>query len=172
MAQTDVSSTTSTTTPAALARQLFGYLNARDLDGVAKHWHDDLLEDFIVLGPLHGVAAVRSFFEELFAAFPDFHIEIETLLGDDTTAFIAWRAKGAFTGSPFQGIDANGATIELRGVDRMEFANDKLVRNTVYYDGAGFMRSVGLLPAQSSGAENAMKLAFNAVTRVKKRIGA
>jgi steroid delta-isomerase-like uncharacterized protein len=171
MPQADVTSTSSTTTPAELARTLIGYLNDRDLDSAEKHWHDDVVEDFVVLGPFRGRAAARGFFEELFAAFPDFHLDVETAIGDDTTAFIAWRATATFTGSTFQGITANGARMDMRGVDRMEFQGDKLVRNTIYYDGAGFMRAVGLLPAQSSGAENAMKVAFNAVTAVKQRIG-
>ena len=40
--------------------------------------------------------------------------------------------------------------------------------NTAYYDGASFARQVGMLPAEGSGAERAMKGAFNAVTKMRR----
>lgn len=157
--------------PEALARALIDLLNARDLDGAEKHWHDDLIENFLVLRVYRGKRETRGFFEELFAAFPDFQIVVETVIGNDTTAFIAWRATGTFTGGAFQGVNANGARIEVQGVDRMEFSDGKLKQNTVYYDGAGFARAIGMLPPMESAAENAMKGAFNALNAVKRKLG-
>lgn len=170
MAQTEPAAMASTD-PADLARELIRLLNARDLDAAERHWHEELLEDFVVLRAYRGKTAARGFFEGLFAAFPDFELTIETCVGDDRTAFIAWRAHATFTGAAFEGLAANGARLDLRGVDRMEFADGLLVKNTVYYDGATFARQVGLLPAAESAAEGAMKRAFNAVTAVKKRVG-
>ena len=43
--------------------------------------------------------------------------------------------------------------------------------NTAYYDGASFARQVGMLPSEGSGAERAMKGAFNAVTKMRRRVG-
>lgn len=171
MSQAEVTSPSpSSQQPATLARELIDMLNARALDAIEERWHDDLYEDFIVLRAFRGKRAVRGFFEGLFAAFPDFHLEVETCIGDDTTAFIAWRATATFTGGPFEGIQANGASLDIRGVDRMEFEDGKLVRNTVYYDGMGFAREIGMFPAADSGAEKAMKTAFNAMTAAKKRL--
>lgn len=59
----------------------------------------------------------------------------------------------------------------MRGVDCMEFEGGLLRHNVIYYDGAGFAREVGLLPAQGSGAEKAMTGAFNALTRARKALG-
>ena len=42
--------------------------------------------------------------------------------------------------------------------------------NTAYYDGMEFAREIGLLPAQDSGAERAMKGAVNAVTKARRAL--
>jgi len=157
--------------PAEIARLLVERLTAHDLDGMAELQHDDVVEDFIPVGAFRGKPAVREYFAELLAAFPDFHMEIERLSGDDRSATLQWRVSGTFTGSSFQGVAANGKHIELRGVDCMEFEDGLLRNNTIYYDGAAFARAVGLLPAQRSGAERALFGAFNAVTAVRKQIG-
>jgi hypothetical protein len=49
--------------------------------------------------------------------------------------------------------------------------NDKVVTNTVYYDGAEYGRQIGMLPARDSAADRAMTAAFNGATRLKKRLG-
>ena len=82
-----------------------------------------------------------------------------------------WRATGTFTGAPFQGIEPTGRRIELRGTDCLEIDDDgKITRNTAAYDGAAFARGIGMLPPENSGAEKAMRGAFNAVTKLRKAV--
>ncbi|RLB58049.1 MAG: hypothetical protein DRI90_17215 [Deltaproteobacteria bacterium] len=164
-------STTGGSAPADLARRIIEHLNARDLAAVEALWTEDIVEDFVAVGPFRGKPAARGFFEELFEAFPDFYLTIERVMGDDQTAVVQWRATGTFTGGPFQGVGANGKPVELRGVDCMKFEGGLMHHNTVYYDGAAFARTVGLLPAQGSGPERALFGAFNAVTAIRKRLG-
>jgi predicted ester cyclase len=94
----------------------------------------------------------------LFAAAPDWRIEIENVLDDgDRQAVVQWRGSGTFDGEPFQGIAPTGRRIELRGVDAVRFdADGKVEENTIYYDGAEFARQVGMLPPRGSGAYRAM----------------
>jgi hypothetical protein len=47
----------------------------------------------------------------------------------------------------------------------------KMVENIVYYDGAGFARQIGMLPAQGSAVDRGMTGAFNAVTKVRRGLG-
>jgi steroid delta-isomerase-like uncharacterized protein len=157
--------------PVALAPHLIDLLDRHDLDRVEAYWHDDVVEDILPVGVFRGKSDARRFFAETFAAFPDFHIVTEKVVGDDTTAFISWRVTGTFNGGSFQGIEPTGAKVEIRGTDRMEFANGKLVRNTVYYDGMGFARAIGMMPPAGSIAEIGMKGAFNALSGVKRALG-
>jgi hypothetical protein len=77
---------------------------------------------------------------------------------------------GTFTGSPFEGVAATGGRLELRGLDLLEIEDGVILKNTAYYDGAAFMRQLGMLPPQDSGPERAMKTAFNAVSRVRRTV--
>jgi steroid delta-isomerase-like uncharacterized protein len=113
---------------------------------------------------------VRAFFADLFAAFPDFDIEVVHLVGDESSAVIQWRARGTFTGSPFQGVHATGRAVDLRGCDVMEFDDGRLRHNTIYYDGLAFARQIGMLPREGSSADKAMTAAFNAGVDVRSRL--
>jgi steroid delta-isomerase-like uncharacterized protein len=150
-----------------VARSYFEAAAARDADGMASHWSADGVEDLVPIGILRGPAEVRGFFAELFAALPDFEFVVERITADERVAAVQWRASGTFDGGPFQGIDPTGRRVELRGCDCVEVENDKLVRNTAYWDNMEFARAVGMMPPLDSPGERAMKSAFNAFTKVR-----
>jgi steroid delta-isomerase-like uncharacterized protein len=154
------------------ARAYFDALAARDADRMASHWSDQGVDDIVPLAVLRGPDEVRRFFAELFAAFPDEEVTVRRVIGDERQAAVEWRITGTFTGAPFQGIEPTGRWLEVRGVDLLEVEDGKLLRNTSYYDGAAFARQIGMLPPQDSGAERAMKGAFNAYMRVRRSMGA
>jgi hypothetical protein len=77
---------------------------------------------------------------------------------------------GHFSGGPFQGIDPTGRRVEMRGLDLLEIEDGLIVGNTAYYDGMSFARQIGLMPPEDSGAERAMKSAFNAATRARRAV--
>lgn len=157
--------------PATLMNDSLGAIAARDLDALSATHHDDVIEDFVVLGEFRGRETVRHFFAEMFAAMPDLDFRIERVMGvDDRIAVGEWSLTGTFSGGPFQGIEPTGKKLSLRGVDIMEFEDDLLVRNTIYYDGLAFARQIGLLPAAGTGADRAIMSGFNALTNLKARI--
>ena len=156
--------------PTQVAAQYFEALRRRDLDATQALSHHDVVDDFVVIGELRGVAMIRNFFTEVFDAFPDFDIEALNIVGDQDHAVVQWLATGTFTGTPFQGIHATGRSIELRGCDVMRFEDGRLKHNTIYYDGLGFARRIGMLPREGSSADRAMTAAFNAGTDVWARL--
>ena len=95
---------------------------------------------------------------------------MDRITANSSAGAVEWRFQGTFTGAPFQGVEPNGKRVELRGCDVLEVRDGKIVKNNAFYDGMRFARAVGLMPPQDSGAERAMKSAFNAVTKVRKRI--
>lgn len=161
---------TTTRSPAQVATAIFDALRRHALDEVAELDHPDVVADFVAIGEYRGVPAVRAFFEELFAAFPDFDIEVVQLTADEERAVVQWRSTGTFTGAPFQGIHATGRAIELRGCDVMRVEDGRVVANTIYYDGLGFARQIGMLPREGSPGDKAMTLAFNTSTDVRARL--
>jgi steroid delta-isomerase-like uncharacterized protein len=122
--------------PAALMTASFSAIAAKDVDALSATHHEDVVENFIVLGPVEGIANTRAFFAELFAAAPDLEFTIERVMGiDEKTAVGQWRMKGTLNGGPFQGIEPTGRVLDIRGIDVMEFEDGLLKYNTIYYDG-------------------------------------
>jgi len=160
---------TETPTPSEVARTIFEALSKRDLDTAMKFNTDDAVDDFVAIGEFRGRLAIRRFFDELLAAFPDFDIAVDRIVGDDSAAVVQWHAAGTFSGGKFQGIEPTGKRVQIRGVDVMEFAEGRYVHNTIYYDGASFARQIGMLPRAGSGAEKATLFGFNASTRLRQR---
>jgi steroid delta-isomerase-like uncharacterized protein len=152
------------------ARSYFDAVAARDPEQMAKHWSDDIVEDLPGVGMLRGPTAIKGFFREMFAALPDLEMTAERIVADDSRAAVEWRLRGTFSGAPYQGIEPNGRHIELRGLDLLEIEKQKITNNTVFFDTSEFARQIGMLPPMDSGAERAMKGAFNTVTKLRRAV--
>jgi steroid delta-isomerase-like uncharacterized protein len=151
-------------------RSYFDAIGRRDVEAIGEHWIDDAVNDLVPLKVLRGRGEIEGFFREAFAAMPDFDMTLTRIVAGEREAAVEWRMTGHFTGEPFEGLDATGKRVELRGLDLFQVEDGKIVANTAYYDGMEFARQIGLMPAQDSSAENAMKNAFNAATRVRRAV--
>jgi steroid delta-isomerase-like uncharacterized protein len=152
------------------ARSYFDALAKRDPAGMGGHWSADGVADIVPLAVLRGRDEIVEFFRELFAAVPDLETTVTRVVAGERQAAVEWRMTGHFTGEPFQGVEATGRRIELRGLDMMEIEDGLNVSNTAYYDGMSFIRQIGLMPPQDSGPDRAMKSAFNAATRLRRAV--
>jgi steroid delta-isomerase-like uncharacterized protein len=152
------------------ATSYFDALAARDFSLMGEHWSADGVADIVPYGVLRGKAEILSFFRGLFAAIPDLETTTERVAATAHLAAVEWRMAGYFTGAPFMDLEPTGRRVDIRGVDLLEIEDGQIVSNAAYYDGASFARQVGMLPSEGSGAERAMKGAFNAVTRLRKRV--
>jgi steroid delta-isomerase-like uncharacterized protein len=151
-------------------RSYFEAAARRDPDAMAKHWVADGVEVIPGSDPLRGPDAIKAYFRDLFAALPDSEMRVQRIVADDSSAAVEWRLSGTFSGAPYQGLEPTGRHVELRGCDVLEVKGGKLTGNTVYFDATEFARQVGMLPAADSGAERAMKSAFNAVTKLRRAV--
>lgn len=156
-------------TPLEVARAVFDAVARREPDGIVEFGEVGYVDDFVAVGEFRGHDAIRDFFRQVFAAFPDFQMTVDRIVADDSSAVVQWHLAGTFSGGPFQGVQPTGKRVELRGVDVMEIATGLIQRNTVYYDGASFARQIGLLPAEGSRADRALITFFNATTKLRRR---
>ena len=167
--------TTDTRPPSQIARETFRLLfDERDLSDPYRYWSDDSVDHFLAAGQsVRGAHALAQWFRDLFDAVPDFRMEVLNAFDDgERQAVVQWRATGTFSGSPFLGIEATGRRIEINGVDVMRLdPAGRIDENTIYYDGAEFARQVGMLPPRDSAADRMTLSAFNAKTRLQKRLG-
>jgi steroid delta-isomerase-like uncharacterized protein len=184
MAETDTTTDGTETTEAkpqrrritrrkAVETHVRSYVDAianRDPQAMAAHWREDGVNDLVPLRPLRGTGEIVGFFTELFAAVPDLETTVTRVVAGETQAAVEWRMSGHFTGAPFQGIDPTDRRVDMRGLDLFEVEDGKITSNTAYYDGMSFARQIGLMPPEDSSAENAMKSAFNAATKVRRAV--
>jgi steroid delta-isomerase-like uncharacterized protein len=162
---------TGQTSAEEVVRASFEALGRRDTAAMRPLYSPEVIEDIVPVGVLRGVDAVIAFFDELFAAVPDVEIAVSRMVANGGREVVAeWRLAGSFSGSPFQGIDATGKRVELRGLDLFEVEDGRIVANTAFYDGLEFARQVGMMPTRDSGAERAMKGAFNGSTKLRRLI--
>jgi steroid delta-isomerase-like uncharacterized protein len=156
----------------AVARGVFAAIDRRDLEAIAGFLHPEDQQLFRPIGQADSKDAVVAVFADMFAAFPDLRIEVQDVGVVGQHAYVRWHASGTFTGQRYQGLLATGRAVQIFGVDAFIEVEDGLVRrNTIYYDGAAFARSVGALPAQGSLGEKALLGMINLRTRFRQLLG-
>jgi steroid delta-isomerase-like uncharacterized protein len=151
-------------------RSYFEAMDKRDPDAMAAHWSEDGVEDIVAVGVLRGRDELRDYFKSMFAGMPDARTTVTRLVAGEQSCAVEFRIEATMAGAPFMGIEPNGKHIEIRGFDLFELEDGELVSNTAYFDGAGLARQIGMLPADGSGADRAMKGAFNAVTKLRRAV--
>jgi steroid delta-isomerase-like uncharacterized protein len=155
----------------AVEERVRGYFDAmdrRDVAAMADCWRDDGVEDVVPVGLLRGKDELRAFLHATFAAVPDARTSVGRIVAGESSCAVEWRLEGTFDGAPFMDIEPTGKHVEIRGFDLLELEGDQIVSNTAYYDGASFARQIGMLPPDGSGADRAMKGAFNAMTKLRR----
>jgi steroid delta-isomerase-like uncharacterized protein len=146
----------------------FEALNRRDAAAAAEYLAPDVVEEITGVGVLRGRDEVRTFFDGLFKAAPDMEVLVDRTVSEGDTDVVQWRMNGTFTGGPlFNGVQATGGRLQLRGCDVIDVRDGKIVRNTAYQDGIELARALGMMPPQDSPAEKAMIAAFNGATKLR-----
>jgi glyoxylase-like metal-dependent hydrolase (beta-lactamase superfamily II)/predicted ester cyclase len=124
---------------------------------------------FGVMGPV-GRDEMIAYFDDLYGAIPDFHLEIVDMIAEGEKAVVRWRVTGTFAGpGQFQGLDPNGARVELEGCDFVRVKDGKVAHIDAYTDNATVARQLGVLPPAGSPAEQRLTKVMNARTRVAAR---
>jgi steroid delta-isomerase-like uncharacterized protein len=155
------------TDTASVARGYFEVVTQRDLDAMVSFWEPG------GRGVIHGLVELRipdtyrQWFGSLFAAFPDFRFEVLDLVAEGEKAAVRWRATGTFDGpAKFQGLRANGSSVDITGCDLLTIRDGAIHRNDAYLNGAQMAQQLGALPPTGSPAERAMMAALNAKTQL------
>ncbi len=155
---------------AEVVDRYFAAIDAHDLDGMAACWQPGGRERLVGQRDLDVPAGLRTYFGEVFGAFPDFTIEVLDRIEADGHCTVRWAATGTFAGAPFQGIEPTGARVAIEGLDLLTIDDGLIARNDAFLDGADLARQLGVLPAAGSTQEQRMTALMNRGTRVKRRI--
>ena len=122
--------------------------SSREPDKVLSLFTDNCVYEDVTFGAVNrGKKELRAFAEGVFAGIPDFKIELTAWHLADTWGGMEWAMSGTHNGD-FPGMPATGKRFSTRGVTILELQAGKIRRNSDYWDAAGVMRQVGLLPSQ------------------------
>ena len=92
-----------------------------------------------------GPQGFTDFFTTMRAAFPDLHIEVETLLANDTDVAFAYTLTGTHQG-PFLGFAPTQKSFSVRGMQISRFADGKLTERWGSTDELGILQQLGHAP--------------------------
>jgi steroid delta-isomerase-like uncharacterized protein len=159
--------TSEATGTASVARAYFEAVGRRDLDAMTALYEPGAIGEIYGLVALEVPDSYRAWFGGLFRAVPDFELEIIEIVASGEKAAVRWHATGKFDGTErFEGLEPNGASVDLNGCDVVTIRDGRIQHNDAYMNGAEMMRQLGALPPVESAAEKAMLAALNAKTRL------
>lgn len=160
-------------TAESVARRYFEALRARDLDTAVGLWaeggRDNVRGQVDVLAP----EGLRAFLGELLDAVPDLDFEIVSTTTQDERCATQWRLSGTFAGpGSLNGIQPTGNHIVIEGIDLLTVEDGLIQSNEAFPDSISLPRQIGLIPPQGSTADQRLTGAFNAKTRLSRRLSA
>jgi steroid delta-isomerase-like uncharacterized protein len=141
--------------PTSFVDEYFGAWNAHDVDGLLAHMTEDVVYADLALGETHrGTADVRGFIEDLEAHFcSDYRLDPGDLvvLTDDGYA-VEWTMSGTNDRADEQrGLPATGKRFQVQGVSIGRLRDGRIAENRDYWNLAGYLVQVGLMP-EAAGA--------------------
>ena len=89
---------------------------------------------------------LRKFYQGLWRAFPDLHIDVEDLIGEGE--MLAWRLQVTGTHkAEFRGVPPTGTEIEFSAHYFFRFRDGKIVERWTNFDRLGVMVQLGAIPS-------------------------
>ena len=86
------------------------------------------------------------------SAFPDLHMHIEDLIGEEDKAAIRITITGTHTGpGAFFGIPPSGKSFQIQQMRFARFANGQMTDSWAVIDMLAWMQQLGAIPARGSG---------------------
>ena len=130
----------------------------QDLDATLATFTDDCYYQVPGLGiELRGKAEIRRWYEELFAAIPDFRNSDERYWEAEGNIFFQANMEGTHAGT-WHGWAPTGRSFRSPMFVRIPIAADGLMEaEIVYNDSADVFMQLGILPRQGSRQERAMQ---------------
>ena len=114
--------------------------SAGDVDRLAPIFTDDCVYEDVTMGVLtHGKAELKAFAGGIFAAIPDFAIELSSRFTAGPWAGLEWAMSGTHRGD-LPGLPATGKPFTLRGASILELSSGRLARCTDYWDMVSFLK--------------------------------
>ncbi len=133
----------------------------QDIDATVATFTEDCYYSVPGLGiELRGKGEIRRWYEELFAAIPDFRNSEERYWEADGEVFFGGYMEGTHRGT-WHGWPATGRSFKSPMLVRIPIAEDGLMEaEIVYNDSADVFMQLGILPRQGSRQERLLQMLY------------
>ena len=153
---------------AELIRWAFDMLNEHDVAPLKQFWTATTVERFPDR-TCRGAAEIASYFEDAFAAIPDFHMEVKTIVEEGDDVFVHWHLTGTHEGS-LMGIEPTHKHLEVDGMDHFVFEDGNVVSNFVVFDQMQYARQLGMLPNDGTAPDKALETRIQPRTKLAAKL--
>ena len=130
-----------------IAREFIDAWDSHDIDKLCSLFADEFVYLEVASGRNYSIKSnLYSYANLTIVGIPDTKFEIVSVMANEKFAAVEWIWKGTNTvGWDFMEIPATGKYFELPGVSVMEIENQKIKRNSDYWDWNTFMRLIGAI---------------------------
>lgn len=133
-------------TTSALVAGLIDAWNSQDNSRILSFYADNYVgEESSDPLPQYGKRGLSGMLQKFFNAFPDLSLAIGDFLIEESRVVIYWTAKGTHDGT-IMNIPPTGKPVSIKGVSMLVFQDDQITEGKHFWDLAGFLRDLGLLP--------------------------
>lgn len=128
------------------AKKMFGAFEKKsEADFLGNATDDIAWDDMTMPETMKGKAAGKKFFGEMTKAFPDVKVDNTNVWGIGDFVIAEGTMSGTHKGA-FMGIQPTKKSINLHGIDIVQFKDGKVVKGWSYANGGEMMMQLGLLP--------------------------
>jgi steroid delta-isomerase-like uncharacterized protein len=140
-------------TGATLVERGFALWNSHDAAGLADRFAEDaVMRVMPTAEAAGGREQIRELAEVRLRAFPDWHLEPQSIYDCGDAVCAEWELTGTHE-STFMGIPPTQRRIELTGCSIFELDEEGYVtEERIYFDAATMLQQLGLLPDGTEGA--------------------
>jgi steroid delta-isomerase-like uncharacterized protein len=140
----------------AISRVSQDYLkafNAHDIEKIVAHYTNDCMIESVGTGQVkRGPAELRKYYEEFFMAFPDAKMEFTNDFRCNDMSATEWVLSGTQKGkllasAAFPELPPTNKKIAIKGATINLIRQDKIYKETDYWNMAAYMQQLGLMPA-------------------------
>ena len=135
-----------------LTKEYYSAWNSHDAEKIASFFTADCVHEDVAVGAVfRGKNELKTGISPLFAAFPDFKLELKSILRDASRLaherVISGTQAGALSGL---GIPTTGKSFSIRGASITELRDGKISRNTDYWNLTTMLQQLGAMPGSHS----------------------
>jgi steroid delta-isomerase-like uncharacterized protein len=133
-----------------IAMAFYDHFNAHDLDAIGQLQADDFKSEAAGgAGPMNKEQD-RMYLQNFLTAFPDLHFEVTLTVAQGDHVVVNWVGSGTHNGplgtSSGSAIEPTGKKATVPGSSTYQIKDGKIARSATYWDMAGLLGQLGLLP--------------------------